>query len=418
MATRKYSGDRDRSDVDVGLSRMQMLARVQFVRGYWQAANKDRTGLCIPDIVCKGPTGLFIEPATNIEQLVSIRPVIAAFTQPLSYPLAKWRCDRAGKSSDVGYGYLRQRSDVACALVPRMHREERARAGNTESHVGAHKSILQSGRRGPRRALSSIDRYLNEYSSARLQEKDSCYGIKLISDNSNHTRVAFSCSYISGHKPKTTIFSLSENLRRASFSKATAERIPLRSSPAENFFVSCIYKESNYENLEVFNMQFAVNQFTITRGFPARSAIREIGAGYAFQMDRENSSGYRFAAPFRDAFKRRNELRRHVGFASETSQPVARFGLSLPLGGRLHNTAFDLSVDLLVSPVSLITFSLQEFWHCKAERLSRSIARIKRRAVGYVSRYLSYDRHSSCTSILLDTTNALSYNIDLYAKVV
>lgn len=37
----------------------------------------------------KGPTGLFIEPATNIEQLVSIRPVIAAFTQPLSYPLAK-----------------------------------------------------------------------------------------------------------------------------------------------------------------------------------------------------------------------------------------------------------------------------------------------------------------------------------------
>lgn len=43
----------------------------------------------------KGPTGLFIEPATNIEQLVSIRPVIAAFTQSLSYPLAKWRCGRA-----------------------------------------------------------------------------------------------------------------------------------------------------------------------------------------------------------------------------------------------------------------------------------------------------------------------------------
>lgn len=43
----------------------------------------------------KGPTGLFIEPATNIEQLVSIRPVIAAFTQCLSYPLAKWRCGRA-----------------------------------------------------------------------------------------------------------------------------------------------------------------------------------------------------------------------------------------------------------------------------------------------------------------------------------
>lgn len=43
----------------------------------------------------KGPTGLFIEPATNIEQLVSIRPVIAAFTQSLSYPLAKWRRGRA-----------------------------------------------------------------------------------------------------------------------------------------------------------------------------------------------------------------------------------------------------------------------------------------------------------------------------------
>lgn len=121
-------------------------------------------------------------------------------------------------------------------------------------------------------------------------------------------------------------------------------------------------------------MQFAVNQFTITRGFPARSAIREIGADYAFQIDRENSFGYRFAVPFRDAFKRRNELRRHVGFASETSQPVAQFGLSLPLGDRLHNTAFDLSFDLLVSPVSLITFSLQEFWHCKAKRLSRSTA--------------------------------------------
>lgn len=43
----------------------------------------------------KGSTGLFIEPATNIEQLVSIRPVIATFTQSLSYPLAKWRCGHA-----------------------------------------------------------------------------------------------------------------------------------------------------------------------------------------------------------------------------------------------------------------------------------------------------------------------------------
>lgn len=50
-AAQKYStGDRDRSDVDVGLSRMQMLARAEFVRGYWQAANKDRTGLHIPDV--------------------------------------------------------------------------------------------------------------------------------------------------------------------------------------------------------------------------------------------------------------------------------------------------------------------------------------------------------------------------------
>lgn len=32
----------------------------------------------------KGPTGLFIEPATNIEQLVSIRPVIAGvYTAPV-----------------------------------------------------------------------------------------------------------------------------------------------------------------------------------------------------------------------------------------------------------------------------------------------------------------------------------------------
>jgi len=44
----------------------------------------------------------------------------------------------------------------------------------------------------------------------------------------------------------------------------------------------------------------AVNQLTITRGFPARSVIQEIGADYAFQIDREKLSGYRFAAPFRD----------------------------------------------------------------------------------------------------------------------
>ncbi|KYN36475.1 hypothetical protein ALC56_09436, partial [Trachymyrmex septentrionalis] len=53
----------------------------------------------------KGPTGLFIEPATNIEQLVSIRPVIATFTQPLSYPLAKWRCDRANHEYPLLSGY-------------------------------------------------------------------------------------------------------------------------------------------------------------------------------------------------------------------------------------------------------------------------------------------------------------------------
>ncbi|KYQ55141.1 hypothetical protein ALC60_05993 [Trachymyrmex zeteki] len=36
---------------------MQMLARAQFVRGYWQAANKDRTGLRIPDIACRHSSG-------------------------------------------------------------------------------------------------------------------------------------------------------------------------------------------------------------------------------------------------------------------------------------------------------------------------------------------------------------------------
>ncbi|EGI57752.1 hypothetical protein G5I_14280 [Acromyrmex echinatior] len=383
-------------------------------------------------------------PHFTFLQGIITRSITCTLRMQLKACPACTRKNLAGKSSDVdtesrgartvslyksgSRGYLRQRSDVACALVY-VHREERARTENTESHVGAHKSIPRVGG-GPRRALSSIDRYLNEYSSAKLQEKDSCSGIKLMIDNSNRSAIAernFHARYISYyHEPKTTIFSLSENLRRASFSKATAERIPLRSSPAENFFVSCIYKESNYEFLT-----FAVNQFTITRGFPARSAIREIGADYTFQIDRENSSGYRFAAPFRDAFKRRNELRRHVGFASETSQPVAQFGLSLPLGDGLHNTAFDLSFDLLVSPVSLITFSLQEFWHCKAKRLSRSTARtyvrvssdlqvkrvqpvallarllIKEKAAGYVSGYLSYDRHSSCTGILLDTTNTL-----------
>ncbi|KYM86848.1 hypothetical protein ALC53_03771 [Atta colombica] len=184
---------------------------------------------------------------------------------------------------------------ICCHSDVHVHREERARTENTKSHVEAHKSIPGVGG-GPRRALSSIDRYLNEYSSAKLQEKGSYSGIKLI-----------------------TPIGRSENLRRASFSKATAERIPLPSSPAENFFVSCIYKESNYENFEVLN----VRQFTITCGFPARSAIREIGADYAFQIDRENSSGY------------------------------------------------------------------------------------KEKAAGYVSGYLSYDRHSSCIGILLDTTNIL-----------
>lgn len=53
----------------------------------------------------KGPTGLFIEPATNIEQLVSIRPVIATFTQPLSYPIAKWRCGRANHEYPLLSGY-------------------------------------------------------------------------------------------------------------------------------------------------------------------------------------------------------------------------------------------------------------------------------------------------------------------------
>lgn len=60
--------------------------------------------------------------------------------------------------------YLRQRSDVVCALV-HVHREERAHTENTGSRVGAHKSIPRAGG-GPRRALPSIDRYLNEYSSA------------------------------------------------------------------------------------------------------------------------------------------------------------------------------------------------------------------------------------------------------------
>ncbi|TGZ57925.1 Uncharacterized protein DBV15_07585 [Temnothorax longispinosus] len=57
-ATRKYfTGDQDRSDVDVGLSRMQMLARAEFVRGYWQTTNKDRTGLHIPDVARRHSSG-------------------------------------------------------------------------------------------------------------------------------------------------------------------------------------------------------------------------------------------------------------------------------------------------------------------------------------------------------------------------
>lgn len=62
--------------------------------------------------------------------------------------------------------YLRQRSDVgvACARSCTWTREEHARTENTESHVGAHKSVPGVGG-GPRRALPSIDRYLNEYSS-------------------------------------------------------------------------------------------------------------------------------------------------------------------------------------------------------------------------------------------------------------
>jgi len=48
-----------------------------------------------------------------------------------------------------------------CTCTGKNH----ARTENTGSHIGAHKSISRVGG-GSRRALSSIDRYLNEYSSA------------------------------------------------------------------------------------------------------------------------------------------------------------------------------------------------------------------------------------------------------------
>ena len=66
-----------------------------------------------------------------------------------------------------------------------------------------------------------------------------------ISDYTNISLVISAISTIINQRQQ--YFRYFENLRRASFSKATAERIPLPSSPAENFFVSCIYKESNYE---------------------------------------------------------------------------------------------------------------------------------------------------------------------------
>lgn len=77
----------------------------------------------------KEPTSLFIEPATNIEQLVSIRPVIAAFTQPLSYPLAKWRGGRARTSNNHFFpGTVARAQRHDCAVRFRDSRAERARA--------------------------------------------------------------------------------------------------------------------------------------------------------------------------------------------------------------------------------------------------------------------------------------------------
>lgn len=92
--------------------------------------------------------------------------------------------------------------------------------------------------------------------------------------------------------------------------------------------------------------QFAVHQLAITRGFPARLAIREIGADYAFQIEKSRPV-IALRLHFETTFRRRNELWSHVEFASETSQPFTQCELSLPLGGRLHNITFDFIVQFI-----------------------------------------------------------------------
>jgi len=126
-------------------------------------------------------------------------------------------------------------------------------------------------------------------------------------------------------------------------------------------------------SLNNMNVYFAVNQLTITR---ISDKV----------CDPRNQSWLRVSNRSRKVVRLSlcgSISRRHSGdvmsYGVTLNLQVRRVNqllsleLSLPLDGRLHNTAFDLLFDLLVSPVSLITFPSQEFWCCKATTFAQHI---------------------------------------------
>ncbi|TGZ57930.1 Uncharacterized protein DBV15_07582 [Temnothorax longispinosus] len=173
----------------------------------------------------------------------------------------------------------------------------------------------------------SIDRYLNEYSSA---EKGSYSGTKLMTDNPNRSQC--------------------DSKEEFPRSRKSTMNILFKSDCGENPFTKFVrgefLRELHLQRVQLRDRSRKVARLSLCGSISRRRSGDVMSYGVTLDLQ----------------VRRVNQL------------------LSLNClylwAARLHNAAFDLSFDLLVSPVSLITFPSQEFWHCKANDF-RAYARYK-----------------------------------------
>lgn len=137
--------------------------------------------------------------------------------------------------------------------------------------------------------------------------------------------------------------------------------------PLSVYLCVCVKIVSKFQYRYIIHNRFKLiygNQRIFDKDFRPRLEKSELIIHFNSRQIKKSHLVIALRLHFETTLRRRNELRRHVGFASETSQPVAQFRLSLPLSKTVEY-CFRFIV-LLVPSVSLIIFSLQKFNVCKA----------------------------------------------------